>query len=839
MSASVSPDDSFDLHAVRQRLGTRAIGLDLESALTRWRAAGGAGDEQAFVDWILAEQAGEAVMVTAVLPPRLQAALASPEAAATILMAPPDAEGLSERTIVGSVEADSADATVIGASTGAPAPGGGDVSATDRDAGASTPGGGRQSVAAGAGGSLPPNARYVILGEAGKGGMAVVHVARDLELMRRVALKRLAGSAAAHAGIQSRFLREVQISAQLDHPNIVPVYGLEVGPDGLPAYAMKLVEGKTLEAYLREAREFYERGSRPPDTHDLPARLEHFLKVCDAMAYAHRKGVVHRDLKPANVMIGRYHEIYVMDWGICRVLQLPDDDTVDGVEVPGADADADTRTRMGTVVGTARYMAPEQAMGKTEMVGPWSDQYSLGLILYEIATLQSPYAGKTMVDVLAQAAKAEIRPIEHAFGDRIPDELKAIIAKATSLERQARYADVGAFADDIRRFLRGDEVEARPDTLWQKTARRLARHRQAALLALVGLIALASLVTAGLLYRHERALEAAAVREREILEIVDYVATRGDVLQRRLMELQGELDALTSASALALQHTTPAPGARFYWVEDFSSASSRPPDLVQVDYLDEPVSLEFGAWSLAPGVPQSRIVPLIGRLVRTRHLRNELFARARVLFGAGDAGDDSAGDATLHLHDSGVQAFLIGLADGGALHLPGRSGLPPQFDPRNTPWYRLAAGRQGAHWGEPYIDAASRQLVVPVAQGIYAEDGRELGVVAVLLRLDAVIQNLLRDASDTKVRATLLLDAEGRVIASSGLLHPELAEDGSDVVTLQTFPEPALLEAIAARDTGYVESTVFGVPDVLVFDTIHPMDWVLVKVVEERLVEED
>src|SRR5690606_1975012 len=104
VSASVSPDDSFDLHAVRQRLGTRAIGLDLESALTRWRAAGGAGDAQASVDWILAERAGEAVMVTAVLPPRLQAALASPEAAATILMAPPDAEGLSERTIVGSVE---------------------------------------------------------------------------------------------------------------------------------------------------------------------------------------------------------------------------------------------------------------------------------------------------------------------------------------------------------------------------------------------------------------------------------------------------------------------------------------------------------------------------------------------------------------------------------------------------------------------------------------------------------------------------------------------------------------------------------------------------------------
>ena len=138
--------------------------------------------------------------------------------------------------------------------------------------------------------------------------------------MRRVALKQLELRPDAGADQRARFLREAQITAQLDHPHIVPVYGLELAPGGEPAYAMRLVQGKTFAELIEETRASFEDDKSPDEAHLLAQRLEHFLKVCDAVAYAHDKGVIHRDLKPANLMLGRHNEVYVMDWGICRLL---------------------------------------------------------------------------------------------------------------------------------------------------------------------------------------------------------------------------------------------------------------------------------------------------------------------------------------------------------------------------------------------------------------------------------------------------------------------------------------------------------------------------------------
>jgi serine/threonine-protein kinase len=675
--------------------------------------------------------------------------------------------------------------------------------------------------------------RYVILGEAGKGGMAVVHIARDLELIRKVALKRLAGSAAAHDDVQARFLREVQISAQLDHPNIVPVYGLEVGPDGVPAYAMKLVEGQTLDAFLKETRAFHERDQAPDEMHALPARLEHFLKVCDAIAYAHDKGVVHRDLKPANVMLGRHHEIYVMDWGICRVLRLPDagGDGIEGLD-DSVEADADTHTRVGTVVGTARYMAPEQAQGRNDEISPATDQYALGLMLYEIATLQAPYEGGSVVDVLARAARAEVRPVRHAFtSGQVPAEIAAIIRRATAARPADRYRDVRAFATDIRRYLRGDAVEARPDSLWQKTARTVARHRQAVLTGIVALVALVAMGTAGLLYRHEQALLATEAREREMLALVDHVTIKGDLLQTRFLELQGEIDALASTAALALQHTAPGDG-RFFWVDDFDSQARQPADLVQTAGSPHPLSVTYGAWIPAPGASRAQLTPLVRRLLHVRPYRNELFQRARVLLGEQASSGEQA-----DVRGTGIDAFVIGLGAGVTLQLPGHAGLPRVLDPREAPWYRLASGHPSARWGEPYLDPStgSTELRLPLSQAIRADDGRELGVTAMLLSLDHIVHNLVGDSPGAGVRATLLLDAAHRIVASNGALHvarPTAGEGGG----LQTFPDPALIEELARRDTGYLETSVFGQRDVLAFDTIQPIGWVLVKVTSEGTV---
>ena len=172
--------------------------------------------------------------------------------------------------------------------------------------------------------AVPPNVRYVREMVAGQGGMGTVHVARDLELLRRVALKELSLEVAHDRSARSRFVREVQVTAQLDHPHIVPVYGLEVASGGRPAYAMKLVEGQTFGQLIADTRAFYETkaSSRTRITHCRPASSTSSRSATPSPTRTSR-GVVHRDLKPANLMVGRHNEVYVMDWGICRLMAQP------------------------------------------------------------------------------------------------------------------------------------------------------------------------------------------------------------------------------------------------------------------------------------------------------------------------------------------------------------------------------------------------------------------------------------------------------------------------------------------------------------------------------------
>jgi serine/threonine protein kinase len=338
--------------------------------------------------------------------------------------------------------------------------------------------------------------RYVVVGVAGRGGMGTVHVARDVDLRRHVALKELGDDVAHDRTARARFVREVQVTAQLDHPYIVPVYSLEVATGGRPAYAMKLVEGRTFSQLIADTRAAHERKSALDDDLLLAARLEHFLKVCDALAYAHVRGVVHRDLKPANLMLGRHNEVYVMDWGICRLIGAQPVEGPAQAADPLVDLGRVGETAFGSIVGTPLYMSPEQAPGRHADLDARSDQCALGLILFELVTLARPFNGRTVVDILQQAAAGARAPVTHAFGEAIPIELVAIVERATASDPARRYPSVEDLADDLRRFLRGEAVVARPDTHWQKAVRTVARHRQAAAVVVLG-FALVSMATIG------------------------------------------------------------------------------------------------------------------------------------------------------------------------------------------------------------------------------------------------------------------------------------------------------------------------------------------------------
>jgi len=230
---------------------------------------------------------------------------------------------------------------------------------------------------------------FDLLDEVGRGGMGVVYRARDLALGREVAVKVLHERYAADGSPARRFLDEARITGQLQHPGIPAVHAVGALPDGRPFLAMKLIKGRTLDDRLK---------GRADPAAGLGELLVVFEAVCQAVAYAHSRGVIHRDLKPQNVMVGAFGEVQVMDWGLAKVLAERDADGGEPEAAPvtevESDRDADgSRTRAGSVLGTPAYMPPEQAIGAIDQVDQRSDVFGLGAILCAILTGQPPYLG--------------------------------------------------------------------------------------------------------------------------------------------------------------------------------------------------------------------------------------------------------------------------------------------------------------------------------------------------------------------------------------------------------------------------------------------------------------
>lgn len=290
-------------------------------------------------------------------------------------------------------------------------------------------------AARGEGIPLPEDLR--LLPEIGRGVAGRVHPALDRNLLRKVALKRLARELAREPFYRDGFIAEAQITGQLEHPNIVPVYSLGVSAEGVPYFTMKLVHGIGFDQWLR---------ARPSGTRErMVAGLEIFLKVCDAIAYAHDRGVIHRDLKPDNVMVGDFGQVYVMDWGLGRLSRAD----------PRGGSHAQMEAR--GPVGTPPYMSPEQARGDPEAMDARTDVFGLGAILYQIVSGQVPY-GRTNDpnEILGRARAGRTVSIDEAMRQRpLAKRMRAIVTRAIAAEPDQRYQSVAELADDVRRFLRG------------------------------------------------------------------------------------------------------------------------------------------------------------------------------------------------------------------------------------------------------------------------------------------------------------------------------------------------------------------------------------------------
>lgn len=328
----------------------------------------------------------------------------------------------------------------------------------------------------------------------GVGGAGEVHRLLDRSLNRLVAGKVLHEHLAEDPGMNARFLIEAQVLSQLEHPAIVPVYDVGRMPDGRFFFTMKEVQGDNLRALIAELhRARTEAGFQPTAAGWTLRRLiDAFRTVCEAVAYAHQKGVIHRDLKPENVMVGDFGQVHVVDWGLALVLAHRDEDLTQPqrkTTVGGRH-----RTRFGVAVGTPAYMPPEQARGDRDKLGPWSDVWSLGATLYALLYGRPPYRGDTPNDVLDQV---QAGPPRLRRSPAVPPELEEIRSRCMQMAPADRYADAGEVAEALSLWLEGARarekalalVEAahalRPEL--DAARQEASRARERARAALVGL----------------------------------------------------------------------------------------------------------------------------------------------------------------------------------------------------------------------------------------------------------------------------------------------------------------------------------------------------------------
>ncbi len=323
--------------------------------------------------------------------------------------------------------------------------------------------------------------RFRVLRPHAQGGLGEVFVAEDLELHREVALKEIQPLHANNANSRGRFLMEAEVTGGLEHPGIVPVYGLGAYADGRPFYAMRFIRGASLKEAIDQFHGASGDGQRPRERLDSIAfrqLLRRFQDVCNAIAYAHSRGVLHRDLKPGNIMLGLYGETLVVDWGLAKPIGRDHStEKISEVErtLQPVSGSGYVETMMGSVIGTPGYMSPEQAGGRLSELGPASDIYSLGATLYVLVTGQAPFQGP-VPEVLRRVEMGDCPPPKQVRTDISP-ALNAIVLKAMARRREDRYATATALADEIDRYLADEPVTAYREPFVIRTRRWARKHR--------------------------------------------------------------------------------------------------------------------------------------------------------------------------------------------------------------------------------------------------------------------------------------------------------------------------------------------------------------------------
>lgn len=467
--------------------------------------------------------------------------------------------------------------------------------------------------------------RYEFQAEIGKGGLGRVWVAWDKHMNRRVAVKEMLPSALPFPSLVGRFCLEAQITGRLEHPGVVPVYDFGVRPSGEPYYVMKWVRGKTLADWITR---YHDYPVESPERSLLRLDLVRFyVAVCDAIGYAHARGVLHRDLKPKNILVGDFGEVVIIDWGLARLRPplptpsqearaLPADDPGSGSAGAGSGGASgsfggsggagirSSAPKTAWILGSPVYMAPEQARGDAAAIDERSEVYTLGVILYEMLAGRPPILAAGAKAVLQKIQEGKIEPPKSIASD-VPAPLESICLKALKLSPADRYASVLELAEDVLRWQAGERVLAHREGISERVYRWYRRHRQT---VHASAAASAAFLLAGVLWSNVEAVRRAEVEKRftQQLDAAQVSQESGDWFRAR--------ESLAAAIALARNEAglrTAAGGLEPRLVE-LQDATDWQERLVKLGKLRDEAEF-LGLWSFAGAglrAPRARIAAL-------------------------------------------------------------------------------------------------------------------------------------------------------------------------------------------------------------------------------------
>jgi serine/threonine protein kinase len=619
---------------------------------------------------------------------------------------------------------------------------------------------------------------------------------------------------------ESLFVSEARIMAQLDHPSIIPLYGLHSEIDSKLHLAMKHIHGKTLKEYLQDIFILYEREGIESfdEKRSIATRIEYFLKICEAVEYAHCKGVIHRDLKPENIMIGNYGEVYVMDWGLACLTdpeKFSDDEHLSKAGMHSKNA----------LVGTPCYIAPELIRGGE--CSPQSDIFSLGMILFEMVTLKKAVRGNNINEVLRNIANGNYRSFKHRFmKSKLPSDLKAIVAKAISDSLAQRYKSVADMANDLKLFLMSEETAARPDNIFRKSVRFLLNHKMMTSVVLLSILLCLSASTIYSLYSQNQLMKEQKIRENMLTNFQDRVSQSAGKMDQVFFYFNNQLVNLAYQAGRVLNHK--ADDMKIYTLMDFRGKN--PPK----DY----------ALSPAYGIDISLDYPVLKRISNKKAL-DSLDKRVAVLSpmfkhmtftSDPDFKNDTNDEIRKIIMEKGAPLnwITMGLKNGTMFAYPGTSVYPDNYDPRTRPWYKKALlEKNKTLWSEPFKCALSSKLLMSTTRSVYDENNVFLGVASLHIRLD-YIKKYIFDNKEAGAKE-YLIDKNGKVVLSSNFKNRRATvNEKSTKLVMDDFPFLKEFREAVGKDEVQFEVTKYNTKYIFGLNRLPSLGYYYIQQISEK-----